>query len=130
MQLWQPRNNSVTNRDHMALDDGIWRRLDPTRKEIRLLILDGSLLSERTLTGRLQVVSLDDHPRCDAVSWAWKRGDRTVPLHLDGHCTLLITGKLSDCLQALRNSARAVWVDAICIAQRNLEERAQQVQLM
>lgn len=70
-------------------------------------------------------------PEYEALSYVW--GSNTVPryIRLDDK-VLQITSNLYEGLLALRRESepRHLWVDAVCINQRDTEERNQQVTLM
>lgn len=67
----------------------------------------------------------------EALSYVWGDPKERVLIIVDG-LPLFITTNLHAALVQLRNHTfeRALWVDAICIDQDNLNERADQVQLM
>lgn len=67
----------------------------------------------------------------EALSYVWGNPHDRVLITVNG-LYLSITRNLHKALIRLRNSTfdRVLWVDAICIDQTNLEERASQVQLM
>jgi hypothetical protein len=68
----------------------------------------------------------------DALSYAWGTGENSKSITCDG--TLLsVTSNLSDALHALRpqgNEERFLWIDALCINQRDDQEKATQVRQM
>ena len=116
----------------------IWKPLCPSRREIRLLYLDPPTSANRTndyeLSGRLTTVSLDStEPDCQyyAISHAWGSAQAMYPLYIDG-MRLLITESIIECLDIFRarRPGAAFWIDAVCINQQDLGERAAQVQLM
>ena len=110
----------------------VWQKpLDTRSREIRLLILEPNEEREERLSARLEIVSLDRKPRYDAISHAWGGPQRSCSLYLDS-IRLPITESLHSCLQELRSTQtrQIFWVDAICIDQFDMEERAQQVQMM
>lgn len=80
----------------------------------------------------MQIIDLNHPPFAfEALSYVW--GKAKSPEHLfcdDGH--LEITMNLDKALRHLRLSSmsRRLWVDAICIDQTDLAERARQVQYM
>lgn len=106
----------------------------------------------------LRIVSLDDRPLYDALSYTWadEEGDdaRTVPVEIhqisrqtndhngnDEHNSRLGNGDAypvfitKNCASALRRMRRAdrprhMWIDALCINQADMEERTSQVSLM
>lgn len=61
----------------------------------------------------------------------WGDPKDTVPIILDGH-VFNITTNLESALRHLRweDTARTFWIDAICIDQRDIQERGHQVQCM
>ena len=106
------------------------RQLDLTRRETRLVHLHPGRWLDRIVCS-LSTVSLDDDPEFEALSYAW--GDKTRPrfIVLNGH-TIPITTNLWAVLRRLRreHDARVLWIDALCIDQKNIQERNHQVQQM
>jgi hypothetical protein len=76
-------------------------------------------------------VSLEEEPHYEALSYCWGNAAFTEQIFLEG-CPFQATVNLVSALRHLRlkNKARTMWVDAICIDQSNLAERSQQVGLM
>lgn len=67
----------------------------------------------------------------EAVSYAWGPQHNPEKLDCDGR-VLWIGSNLAAALHAIRNSHedRVLWVDAVCIDQRDLDERSSQVAMM
>jgi Heterokaryon incompatibility protein (HET) len=67
----------------------------------------------------------------EALSYVWGNPAETLPICVDGG-QFPVTVNLHAALSQLRDRSfeRIIWVDAICINQRNSEERKQQVQFM
>ncbi|KAG8526627.1 uncharacterized protein KY384_008828 [Bacidia gigantensis] len=109
----------------------IWEPLDVSKAEIRLL----TLYPSNKLTDRpecsLRIVSLNDRPYFEALSYVWGNPDVKVPIRLNQQ-QWFVTPNLESALRYLRHKDESVdlWVDAICINQQDLEERSNQVQLM
>ena len=117
-----------------------YKPLDPGRKEIRLI----EILSPRTETSpaecRLSTVSLLGNTNFAALSYAWGDSSATENITLDGS-TVPVTTNLAVALGHVKqhwqqqypdrdpNSFR-LWADAVCINQKDMQERNQQVQLM
>ncbi|KAF5525567.1 Heterokaryon incompatibility protein 6, OR allele [Colletotrichum aenigma] len=98
----------------------------------RLLLLNpGS--AEDPFEAHLELVHIEQAPPYEALSYTWGKPTEQPRdyIWLDGH-SLPIKPNLEDALRSLRfpNQARRLWVDALCIDQSNLDERARQVQYM
>jgi hypothetical protein len=98
-----------------------------------------------TLQGRLHEISLDSPKSFDALSYAWENDPsplnkgKPIPNYilLDGkpgepHKPLEISKSCYIALQNLRDhhGVRTIWVDAICINQKNDSEKNMQLPLM
>ncbi|KAH7090241.1 heterokaryon incompatibility protein-domain-containing protein [Paraphoma chrysanthemicola] len=99
-------------------------------REIRLLeLLPGE--GDDAIRCTTRVVSLNDHPDFETVSYVW--GDRTGDelIYVSGD-SIPVTKNLYDGLLRLRLSTtiRTLWIDQICINQWDLKEKAAQVALM
>lgn len=116
-----------------AMDDDIsvWSPLDSSRSQIRLFRLEPNADLHAWPVGQFEVISLDDEPNYEAISYAWGGPQGVHPVFING-LELPITENLCGALRHLRYTLqpRDFWVDAICISQRDLQERAQQVALM
>lgn len=80
---------------------------------------------------RLVEVDLDAAGPFEALSYVW--GDPSIRDEICcSGCKVAITVNLHRALTRLRRGAetRLIWADALCINQEDLDERAQQVQLM
>lgn len=102
--------------------------------EIRILHLDPG--GQNTpLAGWLEHTSLENQPQYEALSYEWGIQEKTTSINLRGGAILPITESLYDALKDLRQTAvpevsRALWVDAVCINQQNIEEVQSQVSIM
>lgn len=67
----------------------------------------------------------------EALSYTWGSTENNTEIHLGDHAAP-VTRNLFEALQALRfqDKPRVVWIDALCISQTDLEERANQVNIM
>ncbi|KAL1603456.1 hypothetical protein SLS60_005043 [Paraconiothyrium brasiliense] len=79
----------------------------------------------------IQVVSLNNLPEYETLSYVWGSEADRVPILVSGH-RIEIPRSLSGALRQLQlpDRDRLLWVDQICIDQQNLEEKADQVRLM
>src|SRR6266536_2092057 len=113
-----------------------YRPLRPSSREIRLLILEHGEPDDQ-VQAQLIHASLDDQPTYEALSYTWGDPTNTHPILLNGS-PFEVTANLGVALHPLRrrktristSPTRVLWVDAICINQRDLEERSRQIQLM
>lgn len=99
--------------------------------EIRILILEPGKDST-TLVGRLEVVNLSQaHGAFEAISYVWGSEAKDQTMIIDGK-TLEITTSVRDALRQTRqlDNPRRLWIDGICINQKDDEEKGHQVQLM
>ncbi|KAL8903582.1 MAG: hypothetical protein Q9207_003833 [Kuettlingeria erythrocarpa] len=96
--------------------------LNHSVESLRILrLLPGS----RGLSCQTESTSFRDHPQYRALSYEWGSGDRTLPIVINGIETRV--GKnLWEALYYLRDAReeQVLWVDAICINQHDLAEKA------
>ena len=119
----------------------VYRPLDNTKSEIRLLRIAPSLQADSVINGTLNHVPIGHHLSYEALSYTWADDRADAEYDSDGeedHCILLegyyfpIARNLFAALRQLRlpSEERLFWVDAICINQRDLVERSEQVNIM
>jgi hypothetical protein len=79
----------------------------------------------------MRTVSLDENPSYEALSYVWGDPKDTVSITLNG-ASFQATRNLVTALRRVRSSVtpRIIWIDAICINQKDLDERAQQIVIM
>jgi hypothetical protein len=108
----------------------IYQPLDPNQFQIRILVLSAGAFND-PLSGSLETVAFDESPHYDALSYVWGVGTAPAPL-LIGLSSLPISQNLDAALRhlRLRDSEQRLWVDAICINQPDLREKADQVKNM
>ncbi|APA13266.1 hypothetical protein sscle_10g080360 [Sclerotinia sclerotiorum 1980 UF-70] len=109
----------------------IYTPLNSDLFQIRRLTLQPAISLNDTLHGNLDVVSLESNPEYEALSYVWGATTPAKTINLDG-LLISITPNLENALRNLRltNLPRILWVDALCINQDDLDERASQVALM
>lgn len=103
--------------------------IDPTR-QIRLLLLSSG--SQQSIVCHLSVVSVNEPPPYEALSYVWGSAEDLQVITIDSHA-FRITQNLYTALNHLLlpdGAVRVLWIDAICINQSDLAERSQQVRLM
>ncbi|KAF7559761.1 hypothetical protein G7046_g4394 [Stylonectria norvegica] len=86
---------------------------------------------EDPLCADLEIINCETPPKYEALSYTWGTDPPSSYIWLSG-CPLPIRANLEAALTCLRLATlkRLLWVDAICIDQSNLDERARQVQYM
>jgi hypothetical protein len=111
----------------------IYRKLDPSKKEIRLLLLKAGK-SEQPVRCEVRYTSFlgPDHMLpYETISYVW--GDASVrgSVYIEG-CELDVPLSSESVLRRLRpgDRDRLVWLDAICVHQENVDERNHQVAMM
>ncbi|KAF5019388.1 hypothetical protein F66182_8588, partial [Fusarium sp. NRRL 66182] len=110
-------------------------RLDIDRQDIRLLHVEPGTFDD-PIQGCFSLASLKDDVEperigFDALSYCW--GDPTEREEISVASSPFSIGRsAAQALRRLRreNETLVIWIDAVCINQDNLEERAQQVTLM
>jgi hypothetical protein len=100
-------------------------------REIRRLTLQPASEPQAPLVCSLSTTSLEDSPHYEALSYVWGLETASEHLSLD-RSTMSVTANLDVALRHLRRPTepRILWVDALCINQKDLDERAAQVRLM
>ncbi|KAH6625452.1 heterokaryon incompatibility protein-domain-containing protein [Boeremia exigua] len=115
-----------------ALERNPWERtpLSPELSDIRVLRIRKDI-SSAAIRCELLVVSLDDNPDFEVLSYVWGDCSITKSIHVD-EVRFNATVNLFDFLSALRleSQDRILWADGICIDQKNEEEKSHQIGLM
>ncbi|ETS78848.1 hypothetical protein PFICI_08701 [Pestalotiopsis fici W106-1] len=106
--------------------ESIYTALDVGSYEIRLLtILPGD--DNTTICCTLQNQSLLSKPKYTALSYCWGDANVTVPIIVDGK-NIEVTVNLRDALLQLRIiGVKQIWADAVCINQKDAQEKSLQV---
>ena len=121
---------SVQSTLYFRMNQYVYNKLDPQRREIRLCTLQpGS--GDNPVNCTLTTVSLDGKPRYEAISYVWGDASTRQEIIVDSK-SLLVTVNLHTALRYLRwkDRPRVLWADAICINQQNIDERSSQVSFM
>ena len=130
----------------------LYKPLDPTKEEIRVLILLPSNFSDDIIVGLRKTALADLGVAYNAVSYMWGDGqledeifatsdidfavERNHNIAFAGFYglqKLKITSHLKQALHTMRmekGGVRVLWVDQICVNQHDLSERSDQVRLM
>lgn len=99
-------------------------------KHIRLLYLQPAQDRRDPLRCRLEVVSLEDPPKYFTLSYCWGKRREVRPLGIEDQY-LSVSDSVDDALRSVRAlDVRRIWVDQICINQKDLSERNDQILLM
>ena len=86
---------------------------------------------EAAINVTIQQFKFVDRPQYHALSYAWGKPGTDKGITINGN-VVGVRNNLHAALLHLRDQKvdRALWIDAICIRQSNIEERHQQVALM
>lgn len=100
----------------------------PKGPHFRLITLFPSQTKDALITCELNTHPLSHHHDYEALSYCWGDANDTRPIQCNG-TTFSVTSNLEAALLRLRrpDAPRVLWVDAVCINQSNLAERASQV---
>ena len=105
-------------------------QLDPGRREIRLVqLLPGQDL--QAIECKLFRASRDENPSYVVLSYTWGDWRQVETITVNG-LESLVTSNLYEALLHIRNpnTPTTLWVDALCIDQKNNDERSWHVQQM
>ena len=93
-------------------------KLDPLKNEIRLLVIQPSKDSRAQIECSRDIVSLNDDPKFEALSYTWDDPNVVDSILVDSKAFSITLDALS-ALKGLRygDRARILWIDAICIDQ-------------
>lgn len=110
-----------------------YRPLSRGQAEIRLLYIHVDNVSKHLHAHIYHANLNDEHVEYEAISYCWGPPSTQLPLFVDTH-PVLIRASLHNFLTTLCNKpggqSLPIWVDSICINQRDVEERNHQVALM
>ncbi|RYP74058.1 hypothetical protein DL771_003247 [Monosporascus sp. 5C6A] len=109
----------------------MYRPLNSTSGEIRLLVIHPAKNLEDPLVGSIQHTTLKSDLQYEALSYAWGNKGAGKDIIIDGE-RLGIFENLEAALRRLRkpNEWRTLWIDAICINQDDSTEKQEQIPLM
>ncbi|KAK9439955.1 HET domain protein [Metarhizium brunneum] len=107
------------------------RPLEAAADGIRLVTIDPELTPDGLLSCQLQTTTFARRPRYETLSYRWGDESCRRSIVVDG-AELYVTANLFEALQYFRTHARraALWIDAICINQRDTPERSSQLRIM
>ena len=106
------------------MEESLYKPLQSSRREIRLLYLAPGRELIAQPSCRLQKVCMSSSPAYEALSYTWGDANVTKPIQVNGR-TFQATVNLEAALRYLRRpeKTRILWVDAVCIDQNNIQER-------
>jgi hypothetical protein len=105
--------------------------LPPTSTLIRLLKVNPSLLREETIECELCWYELEKAPVYRAISYTWGSNILCRRIIVNG-MPVMVTRSAHEVLMNVRSSFRrkTIWIDAICIGQKDKNDKARQIPLM
>ncbi|KAH7208604.1 heterokaryon incompatibility protein-domain-containing protein [Fusarium oxysporum] len=111
----------------------------PTQTSIRILILHPAkhastpLEVDLVVRDRIDLLQDSENKTFDAVSYVWGQKAHTIPLFCRSEAAYLcISPVVDEMLRNFRNDAkeRRLWIDALCLNQKDDQEKSVQVQQM
>lgn len=123
---------SIPNITHSSRKNLYSVPLDQSRKETRTLSIFPEALPK--ISYELRIVALVERPRFYALSYVWGDPNDTTNIEVNGK-SVAVTKSLETALRRLSNFdngkySKDIWIDALCINQADLDEKAYQVPLM
>lgn len=109
----------------------IYSSLSSERKEIRLISLAPAENRSDPINCELNIVSLDERPQYKALSYVWGNASDTSTIQVCSQ-DFEATKNLEAAMRRMRDqkSPLIIWVDAIYINQKDIQERNSQVSMM
>jgi hypothetical protein len=140
MRIYQPWRYSIYHRDIKNLREERMRHVETpgiyqyrpleSDRHIRLLQL---LKRRSSMVPRCELLhfELDTDPPYSAPPYTWGRQAASIPLAV-GENRLLVTSAVEEFLtcEGSKFTSKFFWIDAICIDQKNDDEKAAQIPLM
>jgi hypothetical protein len=122
--------NAVDSSANIVIASLYPRQLASEQQEIRTLTLKPGAFND-PINCVLNTVSLTNHPQYTALSYVWGDPTDRLPIYIDG-IFFSATKNLALALQHIRkvDQDEVLWIDAVCINQKDIDERNDQVLLM
>jgi hypothetical protein len=108
--------------------------LDSGGRSIRVLRLLSADDRSADIECQIEHVDLNEDPFYEALSYTWGDANDRREIQIDGH-RVSVSANLEVALRSLRHEhhvgpSRVLWVDALCINQDDLTEKATQIRMM
>ena len=119
----------ITEPDSEETD--VYHPLNKDTREIRLAHVLPT--QHEDIHVELHVASLDSSPEYEALSYVWGHPGITKPIIINGRqmsATVSLEAAFRKFRQQAENAVVIIWADAICINQKDLQEREQQVSII
>jgi Heterokaryon incompatibility protein (HET) len=128
-------NRIITSSRQREADAYKYSPLDEKASHIRLLaLLPGEFSAKVHIRLHTKQLRTDKCPKYEALSYVWGSTEDPVDIFVGSSTqySLAVTQNLARALPYLRyrDRERVLWIDAICVNQKDLRERSQQVKRM
>ena len=108
----------------------LYEPLLTSTRQLRLLLLEPYRNPKEAIRCNLVTTSLDSDPKYEALSYTWGEPVDDFEIIVNS-VTFAVRRNLWQALYHLRGAeSRTLWIDALCINQKNIPERNEQVQMM
>jgi hypothetical protein len=110
-----------------------YESLPPTDRYVRLLTLEPATYKNAPIVCHVERHSLNWDPLYEALSYTWGDPKDICPTPIGfGGYPRIISANLEEALRVLRfrDKPRVLWIDALCINQSDVHEKAMQVAMM
>jgi Heterokaryon incompatibility protein (HET) len=128
---WTPTPDDVTSTN--SVEEFSYRPLEPSLDSMRILELNPPKKNKRAISCELIHVTFKERPKYEALSYTWGDDMPKENIFVCGR-VFRVGRNLYNALQYLQQRPAdlrfPIWVDAICINQKDTLERNQQVQIM
>ena len=118
--------------DHSSPECYSYRRLNPHRKEVRLLLLEpGTDLDPISCRLKHEFLDGPSPPLYDTISYACGESSQKATIWLHGsEVEVLATSEAALRCMRYNDRPRTLWIDSICIDQGNAKEKGHQIEMM
>ncbi|KAF3014159.1 hypothetical protein E8E14_001755 [Neopestalotiopsis sp. 37M] len=108
-----------------------YQKLRADVDSLRLLTIEPADNADDAIVCRLEVAEFGEKPEYEALSYMWGSEENQSPIIVNG-CSFPVRQNLLEALRYRRSKASKLplWIDALCINQKDIPERNRQLRIM